>query len=604
MDVEALHCNICLKHPRFSDVSHLLTHVSSKAHLSHYFKLQVRSHQEVQARALLEEYDRWYKANGLAKLLADRMASKEARKRKSQGKSLAHVTSLTAARKNEPRVTPAITHHSSHNPLPDFLDPRLADPFVNGNNAEGNGDICLPADYDLPPACPRPAVELPVQTEYTLRSSVSYADPPPGQYKRRPDIDSEEDSASGSPDTPSGPGKPGSRTAMSFQPSSVSSIRDPFVDDNGSLDYLKMLGGDRERSDEMTRLKGVLWPGMDIFDSATEQMRRKRNQKKDESILKTMEKTSMCVEPTELVFSPTGILRKQRVISGNVEDSSPLKGETPIPKRRANRPKRALSQVDSNIPRGQDRKRSKKSIKSAGKTRFGSLDQRYQPPAPGIPEHGLPYGYGASLYTSFRDEIDDFTLSMRGLEPASRSRFTVFHDESSQHKPISNDHYSTQEPQLGPSSPSRRPFLRRGGAFGRDFNRPSSSNPTLFRLGKDARTSATEKENMEHLLDATTRLEPLLHWHSPMIEPRQCLLVDAQRSGRSPFEDHEMYAGYSFNPLAIATAKFPNENPIFHGDTQHDYNLHSLTRAPSPEATISDVDEDDFERLYLDTTSF
>lgn len=106
MDAEALQCNICPKRARFSDVSHLLTHVSSKAHLSHYFKLQVRSHQEIEARNLLDEYDKWYKANHLAKLLSDRMASKEARKRKSLGNTRALATSLTARPGAGPADTP------------------------------------------------------------------------------------------------------------------------------------------------------------------------------------------------------------------------------------------------------------------------------------------------------------------------------------------------------------------------------------------------------------------------------------------------------------------------------------------------------------------
>lgn len=72
-----LHCSLCPKNPNFSDISHLLTHISSKGHLSHKFKLGIRSQSDPQARNQLEAYDIWYADNGLDDLLAERLASKE-----------------------------------------------------------------------------------------------------------------------------------------------------------------------------------------------------------------------------------------------------------------------------------------------------------------------------------------------------------------------------------------------------------------------------------------------------------------------------------------------------------------------------------------------
>jgi hypothetical protein len=70
-------CNLCPKKPRFSDVSHLLTHILSKSHLSNRFKLQIRSQAELEARRLLAEFDNWYISNGLEDLLSERLSSKE-----------------------------------------------------------------------------------------------------------------------------------------------------------------------------------------------------------------------------------------------------------------------------------------------------------------------------------------------------------------------------------------------------------------------------------------------------------------------------------------------------------------------------------------------
>lgn len=89
MDAASLTCSICNKKPQFSDVSHLLTHIASKAHLASHFKLQVRSKHSSQALEDLINYDRWYNENDIAKLLSDRMASSaKANRRRGSNKSL------------------------------------------------------------------------------------------------------------------------------------------------------------------------------------------------------------------------------------------------------------------------------------------------------------------------------------------------------------------------------------------------------------------------------------------------------------------------------------------------------------------------------------
>lgn len=104
---------------------------------------------------------------------------------------------------------------------------------------------------------------------------------------------------------------------------------------------------------ENSKLKGVFWPGMNIFDSATPEMRRKRNQKKAVSVLTQLETNSLEVEPTELVFTPAGSLKKVRKISGMPDsDSSPLIEPSPRrhPTRVSRRGRIPLADVDINIP--------------------------------------------------------------------------------------------------------------------------------------------------------------------------------------------------------------------------------------------------------------
>lgn len=71
-------CLLCPNQPRFSDQSHLLTHVSSKSHLAAQFKLQHSGKSE--DKRTLDRYKLWSDTNGVDKLVANRIAAKELKK--------------------------------------------------------------------------------------------------------------------------------------------------------------------------------------------------------------------------------------------------------------------------------------------------------------------------------------------------------------------------------------------------------------------------------------------------------------------------------------------------------------------------------------------
>lgn len=76
------------------------------------------------------------------------------------------------------------------------------------------------------------------------------------------------------------------------------------------------------------KLKGIVWPGMSLWDSATPEMQRKRNQKKAVSVVLNLERTSTQVEPFELIFDQAGEFRKKRNINDEPDsDDSLIKGE-------------------------------------------------------------------------------------------------------------------------------------------------------------------------------------------------------------------------------------------------------------------------------------
>lgn len=69
-------CTVCPESPRFSDVSHLLTHIASKGHLHHETQTKLKAHQDLISAVALQQYDQWYQNNGIEALLVERMKAK------------------------------------------------------------------------------------------------------------------------------------------------------------------------------------------------------------------------------------------------------------------------------------------------------------------------------------------------------------------------------------------------------------------------------------------------------------------------------------------------------------------------------------------------
>lgn len=70
-------CTVCPESPRFSDVSHLLTHIASKGHLHHETQTKLRAHQDLVSAVALQQYEQWYHENGIETLLVERLKAKQ-----------------------------------------------------------------------------------------------------------------------------------------------------------------------------------------------------------------------------------------------------------------------------------------------------------------------------------------------------------------------------------------------------------------------------------------------------------------------------------------------------------------------------------------------
>ncbi len=89
-----LECVLCPKKPKFSDVSHLLTHISSKSHLHHKFNSEFQAKSDPSIRDKLRKYEQWYIENGVESLLHERLKAKDQKKGIRRGRQAASNVSL------------------------------------------------------------------------------------------------------------------------------------------------------------------------------------------------------------------------------------------------------------------------------------------------------------------------------------------------------------------------------------------------------------------------------------------------------------------------------------------------------------------------------
>lgn len=601
MDAALLQCIICPGRPRFSDVSHLLTHVSSKAHLSHYFKLQVRSHQEAEALELLLEYDGWFNSNDLPRLLSERIGSKDDRKKKRKSQAKTPATATDTGRRPasawprgsgpvDPSPRPSIS-------LPEYLDPRLADLY---DKVKHLGDEDVPFSCQVTPATSASVAACALAHDADVGTGIA-------QTVRNPKLGESpaEDTSSrrGTYNVPF-PVTPSPPTRIRNRPKEITwtlGNRDSDLFTDGMCKTPNQISddvdadADKERADEMARLKGVLWPGMDIFDSATQQMRRKRNQKKDGTVLRQMELTSSLVEPTELIFSPSGILRKARVISGNVEDDSPLKGESPIPKRRPprprpSRPKRmALGELDPNIAHGQERKRAKR----ATHQEHSRVEDETPQETPTVLRFQNPL---SGLRPSLAGDDEDFNLSVQAFGKRARSGFTIFADEDDQDMQVSGRQRAEPKFLRDTLTPARLVL-------------DGKSEPSTNR-GRRTHQSTFDKENIEPVLNVQGRID-LPNWsNSPFFKRSSNPRYSSRYSFNDPSsmrldhdEDNDIH-GYRSNPLLVPSSKLDlyEEDDAYVGTVSAASNGWTATTQPaSSEATEEDHHE--LARLYLESTA-
>lgn len=317
-----LSCNVCPRRPDFSDISHLLTHIQSKGHLAAYYKLQVQAGTDAEAQDTVDTYEQWYADYGLEDLMRERMSQKDKKKarvgstsRRSTrecGTFFAFAAFLAdhhaAANTNSTRNTP-VPRSSRNVRRPSGRS--LLDPQLNRRGPASTSHSATPLSYFDPANFHRALA--PTQASWGHGSYLSNS---PSTVKQESvssfEDDDDDDTFLSAP----------RRVLRRRVNNSVTIL--PVFDEASEYG-----GEDVELENDNAKLKGIFWKGMGLFDSATPDMKRRRNQKKEAWVLQALKDTSQNVYPTECIYDSAGALRKTRIIDGlPPSDDSLIEGES------------------------------------------------------------------------------------------------------------------------------------------------------------------------------------------------------------------------------------------------------------------------------------
>ncbi|KAM0635382.1 hypothetical protein ACHAPW_001608 [Verticillium nonalfalfae] len=266
-------CYLCDNEPKYSDVSHLLTHLLSRGHARAKGNIEVRSHipGDVEAAQKFAAFQKWQDDNGIGALLSERFLDKNNKKKeKDRVEAAKRKRFLEQQRTSSKKRRNLFLPHIPTELMDDFnITPKSANQDFNGLNPTGS------LDRNVTPG-------------FLAAQDLTYLGPVYSDYDN-------------------------------------SRVSD-YVDRSDMVSEYASDNDDNVR--RVPELKGQYWPGMHLFDSATEEGKKKRNQRKDDSVIQRMRIGSDAINPTEMVTDMMMNFERYRHIDEDPSDDevSPLKG--------------------------------------------------------------------------------------------------------------------------------------------------------------------------------------------------------------------------------------------------------------------------------------
>ena len=525
MEAIPLLCKVCPKKPHFSDISHLLTHVDSKSHLKYYSNAKIRGRQDQSIRQQFDEYNQWYEQNGIEKLLSQRILQKDSRSNHAKVKATRETAVKTAKNPRKPRKKRSVLPETPNEvDAKDAIDPRLSQ-LQQTQYIEQSADAGIPSEspppFDIASLRPQRVPGRPPWSsmghERKTLSDLTNWDMGDGANKSESTdavVDRVESPLLGNTTYPDPLTLTGS---FPFQRAST-----PTSTSNGPNTINTSPSQCSQHSQQtietcsahIIKLKGPQWPGMALFDSASPEAQRMRNQKKKHSTLEQMEYASSLVQPIERIYFSEGTLKLERPITGNVE-SSPLMEPTPKPKRRRLKVNVAvLGDLSTNIPKRRAPRIAKRTMPDHVNYEpdfTGSSERRLA--GPRSPWDDAKEGSGILHNARGHQDPSEWLLNNGLPDFDNRTSFSVYRDS------VDMEHWKIAYPTQDQSATIDHPSLRFSMAQPTNIHNGLSYNePNVLRHRSSVQSKAVQDAEMNSYESSQGP------WHhalrdSPMADP-------------------------------------------------------------------------------------
>ncbi|KAI1759041.1 hypothetical protein GGR53DRAFT_528141 [Hypoxylon sp. FL1150] len=259
-------CHACPSNSKFSDLSHLLTHVSSKGHLSRLYYLEIMSQNDPKARDTVRRFRDWKDMYKIDYLVLQRMEARDERGIQAQSRSGTPASIATPDRRGK-------------------------QPRGGGRNGGRRG-----------------------RGNHGGRGSRG------GRNGKASHIKSEPNTEGDGYDVSNSSWNGSSNSLIPVGGDLDASRQADYEDYEPSEDGSSLVPTEADAETGPT-LKGKLFPGMDIFDSAPEEERRKRNQRKSVAVHQKLQINSTLVTTDEVIFDSNFTYQRTRDVYDDASDN-------------------------------------------------------------------------------------------------------------------------------------------------------------------------------------------------------------------------------------------------------------------------------------------
>ncbi|KAK8049624.1 hypothetical protein PG994_011354 [Apiospora phragmitis] len=301
-----LTCFICPNSPHFSDISHLLTHISSKGHLQNKFKMDIDKKTDQGAARKMQQFDSWYQENGIEDLLRARSDAREQKQRTSQSRKPGNMTNTKGKAPGNYGSGGAMKRGRGAR-RNNIIRPKSRTSNIKPELEEESTSVTdgMSFAYGLQLPYWHPGHDSRTFGLSSYHTSMGF---PLSPMFNGPDYSQYNDVVSGNGVDYEDEDDFSNYQAPSDEDEDVEDEDDatPFPSDNTADTSLIGIpdlpeGLTAEDAHNAKFKKGEWLKGMDVFDAASQEDRRKRNQRKDPSVLAKMQLNSGLVAQTETV---------------------------------------------------------------------------------------------------------------------------------------------------------------------------------------------------------------------------------------------------------------------------------------------------------------